>query len=69
MINETPKVFPVLDPVKYEYKKKLLEGYDNITILQSMDHKYFALNNATMKRTRSVDSIYDIRKSLLCTIR
>lgn len=69
MINETPKVFPVLDPVKYEYKKKLLEGYDNITILQSMDHKYFALNNVTMKRTRSVDSIYDIKESLLCTIR
>ena len=62
-------VFPILDPVKYEYKKSILEGYNNITILQSLDHKYFALNSSNMRRTRGVDSIYDISKTLLDTIK
>ena len=65
----SPIVFPILDPVKYEYKKSILEGYNNITILQSLDHKYFALNSSNMRRTRGVDSIYDISKTLLDTIK
>lgn len=68
-VKSKPIVFPVLDPVKYEYKKKLLENYSNLTILQSMDHKYFALNTDTMKRTRGVDNIYDISTTLLDTIK
>ena len=52
-----------------KHKKSILEGYNNITILQSLDHKYFALNSSNMRRTRGVDSIYDISKTLLDTIK
>lgn len=68
-VQKTPTVFPILDPVKYEYKKQLLEGYDNISIVQSLDHKYFAINTYNMKRTRGVDNIYDITDTLLNTIK
>ena len=55
------------DPIKKE--ESILEGYNNITILQSLDHKYFALNSSNMRRTRGVDSIYDISKTFLDTIK
>lgn len=67
--NKTKTVFPVLDPVKYEQKKSILREYEDITILEGLDSKFFALNTITGNRTRSVDNITDISKTLLDTIR
>lgn len=63
-----PIVFNVLDPVKYEYKKKLLREYEDLTILQSLNGKYFGYNKLTCKRTKGVDSIYDITECMLNSI-
>ena len=63
-----PIVFNVLDPVKYEYKKKLLKEYEDLTILQSLNGKYFAYNKLTCKRTKGVNSIYEINESMLNSI-
>lgn len=68
MRNVKPIVFNVLDPVKYEYKKKLLREYEDLTILQSMNGKYFAYNKLNCKRTKGVDSIYEITDNMLKTI-
>ena len=68
MRNAKPIVFNVLDPVKYEYKKKLLREYEDLTILQSMNGKYFAYNKLNCKRTKGVDSIYEITDNMLKTI-
>jgi endogenous inhibitor of DNA gyrase (YacG/DUF329 family) len=61
--------FPILDPVKYEFKQKILKEYKNIDILQLMDRSYFAINKDTMKRTKSVNSIYEITQTLLNSIK
>lgn len=66
--GKKPKVFHVLDPVKYEYKKKLLREYEDLTILQSLNGKYFAYNKLTCKRTKGVSSIYEINESMLNSI-
>jgi len=63
-----PIVFNILDPVKYEYKKKLLREYEDLTILQSLNGKYFAYNKLTCKRTKGVNSIYEINESMLNSI-
>lgn len=63
-----PVVFNVLDPVKYEYKKKLLKEYEDLTILQSLNGKYFGYNKLTCKRTKGVNSIYDITECMLNSI-
>jgi hypothetical protein len=63
-----PIVFNILDPVKYEYKKKLLREYEDLTILQSLNGKYFGYNKLTCKRTKGVDSIYDITECMLNSI-
>ena len=63
-----PIVFNVLDPVKYEYKKKLLREYEDLTILQSLNGKYFGYNKLTCKRTKGVYSIYDITECMLNSI-
>ena len=68
MNNTKPIVFNVLDPVKYEYKKKLLCEYEDLTILQSINGKYFAYNKLNCKRTKGVDSIYEINDSMLKSI-
>ena len=68
-VKHKVNVFPVLDPIKYEYKKALLREYEDVTILQDMKGKYFALNRLNQRRTRGVDSIYEINKSLLNTIK
>jgi endogenous inhibitor of DNA gyrase (YacG/DUF329 family) len=69
VFNEAkPIVFNVLDPVKYEYKKKLLREYEDLTILQSMNGKYFAFNKVSCKRTKGVSSIYEINDSMLKSI-
>lgn len=68
MNNTKPIVFNVLDPIKYEYKKKLLREYEDLTILQSMNGKYFAYNKLNCKRTKGVDSIYEINDSMLKSI-
>lgn len=67
-LHKKINVFPVLDPTKYEYKKVLLKEYSDITVLQDIKGKYFAINNSNMRRTRSVDSIYDINETMLDTI-
>ena len=67
-LHKKMNVFPVLDPTKYEYKKVILKEYSDITILQDIKGKYFAINNSNMRRTRSVDSIYDINETMLDTI-
>ena len=61
-------VFNVLDPVKYEYKKKLLKEYKDLTILQTLNGKYFGYNKITSKRTKGVMSIYEITESMLNSI-
>jgi len=66
--NKKPVVFHVLDPVKYEYKKTLLREYEDLTIFQSLNGKYFAYNKLNCKRTKGVDSIYDITESMLNSI-
>lgn len=68
MNNTKPIVFNVLDPVKYEYKKKLLREYEDLTILQSMNGKYFAYNKLNCKRTKGVNSIYEINDNMLKSI-
>lgn len=68
MKNAKPIVFNILDPVKYEYKKKLLREYEDLTILQSMNGKYFGYNKLSCKRTKGVDSIYEINDSMLKSI-
>lgn len=69
-MNIKPIVFPILEPEKYEYKKSLLREYKDITILQSFpDRKYFAMNTVNQRRTRGVDSIYDITEAMLNTVR
>ena len=62
-------VFEVLDPIKYEYKKKLLYEYGNLNIVQSMNGKYFAYNKLSRKRTRGVNSIYEITDTMLKSIK
>jgi endogenous inhibitor of DNA gyrase (YacG/DUF329 family) len=66
--NKKPIVFNVLDPVKYEYKKNLLREYKDLTVLRSLNGKYFAYNTINCKRTKDVDSIYDITESMLKSI-
>ena len=68
-VKHKVNVFPVLDPIKYEYKKALLREYEDVTILQDIKGKYFALNRLNQRRTRGVDSIYEINRSLLNTIK
>ena len=68
LVNKKPIVFNVLDPVKYEYKKQLLREYEDLTILQSLNGKYFAYNKLNCKRTKGVESIYDITESMLNSI-
>ena len=65
--KKRPLIFPVLDPKKYEYKKQLLERYEDLTILQDING-YFGLNRTSMRRTRSVSRIYEISKTMLDTI-
>ena len=67
--NINTKVFPILDPIKYEYKKSLLREYANLTILQDISGKYFAYNRLTNRRTRGCDSIYDINNTMLDTVK
>ena len=66
--NKKPIVFNILDPVKYEYKKKLLREYEDLTILQSINGKYFAYNKLNCKRTKGVNSIYEITENMLESI-
>ena len=68
MSGKKPMVFDVLDPVKYEYKNHLLREYSDLTILQSLDGKYFAYNTISCKRTKGVDSIYGITENMLRSI-
>ncbi|MEE3399738.1 MAG: hypothetical protein VZR64_09740, partial [Eubacterium sp.] len=68
MSGKKPMVFDVLDPVKYEYKNNLLREYSDLTILQSLDGKYFAYNTISCKRTKGVDSIYGITENMLKSI-
>ena len=66
--NVKPKVFHVLEPVKYEYVKNLLREYTDLTVLQSLNGKYFAYNKLSCKRTKGVTSIYEITDSMLKSI-
>lgn len=66
--NTKPIVFNVLDPIKYEYKKNLLREYEDLTILQSINGKYFGYNKLSCKRTKGVDSIYEINETMLNSI-
>lgn len=66
--NKKPIVFNVLEPGKYEYKKTLLKEYEDLTILQSLNGKYFAYNTINCKRTKGVYSIYEINESMLKSI-
>lgn len=68
MNNIKPIVFNVLDPVKYEFKKKLLNEHEDLTILQSLNGKYFAYNKISCKRTKGVNSIYEINQNMLKSI-
>lgn len=68
MKNYKPIVFYVLEPIKYEYKKKLLREYEDLTILQSLNGKYFAYNKLNCKRTKGVSSIYEINENMLKSI-
>lgn len=68
LANTKPISFDVLSPEKYEYKKKLLREYEDITIKQSLNGKYFAINKLNYKRTKGVDSIYDITENMLKTV-
>ena len=68
MENKKPIVFNILDPVKYEYKKELLREYEDLTILQGINGEYFAYNTINCKRTKSVDSIYEINETMLKSI-
>lgn len=68
MKNEKPIVFHVLEPVKYEYKKKLLREYEDLTILQSINGKYFGYNKLNCKRTKGVNSIYEVTDNMLKSI-
>lgn len=66
--NTKPIIFNVLDPIKYEYTKNLLREYEDLTILQSLNGKYFGYNKISCKRTKGVDSIYDINENMLNSI-
>jgi hypothetical protein len=66
--GERPYIFCVLDPVKYEYKKKILREYEDLSILQDIDGMYFAYNKLSCKRTRGVESIYEISEQMLKSI-
>lgn len=66
--NTKPVVFNVLEPVKYEYVKKLLREYTDLTVLQSLNGKYFAYNKLSCKRTKGVQSVYEITDSMLQSI-
>lgn len=66
--GKKPIVFEVLDPVKYEYKNKLLREHKDLTILQSLNGKYFVYNKLTCKRSKGVNSIYDITESMINSI-
>ena len=68
VLNKQCYIFPVLDPVKYEYKKIILKEYQDVSILQSIDGKYFAMNKINGKRTRGVESIYDINSNMLNSV-
>lgn len=68
MSNNKPIVFNVLDPVKYEFKKKILSEHEDLTILQSLNGKYFAYNKISCKRTKGVNSIYEINQNMLKSI-
>lgn len=69
LIDKNTPIFPVVDPVKYEYKKSLLREYTDLTILQGIDGEYFAFNRLTNRRTRGVSSIYEITDTMLNTIK
>lgn len=68
-IKHKPLVFPVLDPLKYEYKKSILKEYEDCTILETLDGKYFGFNRLNQRKTRNVNSIYDLSSVILDTIK
>lgn len=69
-INNKKEIsFPVLDPVKYEYVNHILENYEDLSILQDICGKYFVYNKLNKRRTRSIDSIYDINEILINTVK
>lgn len=68
MKKQKPIVFNILEPTKYEFKKKLLREYEDLTILQSINGKYFAYNKISCKRTKGVNSIYEINDNMLKSI-
>ena len=63
-----PYIFPVLDPVKYEYKKKLLREHEDLSILQDINGNYFVYNRISAKRTKGVSSIYEISDQMLKSV-
>lgn len=67
--NISKRIFPVLDPKKYQFKKELLKEYSDLTILQDINGKYFAFNRLNNRRTRGLDSIYDFTKTMLDTVK
>ena len=68
MSGKKPMVFDVLDPVKYEYKNNLLREYSDLTILQSLDGKYFAYNTISCNICQAFFNIFTPPAARRCTL-
>lgn len=68
VVNKKRNIFPVLDPVKYEYKKNLLKEHEDLSILQDIHGQYFVYNKYSCRRTRGVNSIYDITPNMIKSV-
>lgn len=64
---DIPAVFSVISPELYDKKNALLEGYDDIRILQDVNG-YFAINNITGVRTSSYKDFDRLTRSKLDSI-
>lgn len=64
---KTPAIFSVLSPELYDKKNSILESYDNMRILQDING-YFAINDITGNRTKSVKNFDELTKETLDSI-
>ena len=65
--NRTLSV-PVVDPYKLEQCRHILRNHKNLTVKECVDGGYYVENTITKTRSRLIDSIEEIDKSLLDSV-
>lgn len=65
--NRTLSV-PVVDPYKMEQCRHILRNYKNLVVKECVDGGYYVENTISKTRSRLIDSIDDIDKSLLDSV-